>query len=528
MTTIHHLPIELIQMISDKLTSAKDLYIGLTVSRLWYSCFYRSLYRYIHIVNRRQFQKWLDSLPHPHHIRHITFGSKESLPYRPEDYMNGSVPPSSVQMGVTLHELNTILSSLPLLESFHFDARVWGYLNVHGIHISTNIRSLPPLDHPRQFVMLTKSLTRLHLQGADIFSLHQRHQLLCIFDQTPSLRHLKMARSGTWDTNYKMPFSMEDMDTLHAKLPFLQDLFMVNVMHLTSRQLTKEPVAVHLKRLKITATCDTYSSWFRYLSKKYPALTSLGLNIIPKQVEEEEALVTLVNSFDQLKSIAIHHDMGRLFIGNAFLTLVCNNNKKWHNVQLGLLNTPSSIQQLISGGGDRLTSLTLSCNRKSDTCYPIQSILASCPQLTSLELRFGRIVENPHRRHNRLKRLRLHNVRMGSRTLFQCFPLLETLFLRECVFDNDDDKGVFPIDVSASCLLSTLILSELKVADDTSDNKLVFLKKQEENDIRWYKEIQHQDTFQFYLQRQLLDVQECYVALACQSVKTILFNGCKI
>jgi hypothetical protein len=430
--------------------------------------------------------------------------------------MNGSVPPSIVQIGVTLNELNTILSSLPMLQSFHFDARLWNHLKVHHVHIGNNLKTLPPLDHPRQFVMLTKNLTRLYLQGADIFRLHEDHQLLPIFDQTPSLTHLKMdAGGGIWDATYRMLFSMEDMNTLHSKLPFLQELIMDDVVHLMTSKGADETPAMRLRLLRITATCDSHV-WFRYISKKYPTLCSLDLNVIPKEDAKEEELVTLVKSLDQLKSLSIHHDMGKLFIGNAFLTLVYN--KKLYDLQLGLFAIPSSIRLV----GNKLHHLTLSCNKKSNTCYPIQSIFESCPHLVHLELCFGRITEDPT--NNKLKSLRMNNVRMSSDTFFHGFPVLESLFLRECIFDG---KRVFPIDISLSSMMDTIILSELKVQD--APDKLIFLRKEEEKEVRWYKEMQHRDTYRFHLQRQLLDdVQECHVALGCRSIKSIMFNGCKI
>jgi hypothetical protein len=410
-------PAEIIEIIASYLSST-DQYQGLIVCKNWYQPFCRSLYQHIEFKNRHQLKKWFNC-QHKYLVRSVQFGRFEKYNYHQQqdsvDRATGAIPLYSIDVGVTSNELTMVLNELPLLESMQFDSRLWQYLNATEVQKTTKNRllALPALDHPRQlsFIQSKRGLmmSRLHLRGSDMFQLHKKDMFLNIFQFTPNLIELVIDADGMGDSKYAMPFSMQNLETLHLSLPSLKTLYLIDSVRLIEPNINdgseQELSAITTRSTKLTelhlsVLIDKYAvhQWLGYFSYKYPQLTNLTLLLsspyqMPRQQvalenQEKLALASFINKLPLLKKLVIDKSMSKLYLSDSTIS---SNNKHLNQLQLGLwgdnVETTNRALQCV-------TMNRIIVNSIFHLCIPLWSsensidfsVLNSLHQLTHLEL----------------------------------------------------------------------------------------------------------------------------------------------
>ncbi|KAI7887831.1 uncharacterized protein EV154DRAFT_519588 [Mucor mucedo] len=555
-------PYEILENIASQITTDHQ-YNALTVCKGWYLPFCRSLYRHIHFTSRHQFKKFMSTslVQHGSWIRTLHIGIPKSFKW--EDCVTGAIPLLPVQVGVTLHELSTLILYLPLLQSLNFDPRLWHFMKTDKIDFPHHIISLPPLDHPRQFRFMHQSLRKLHLRGADIFRCHGDNGLLEALKGMTSLEDLTVDGDGMWDSEHVMQFSMNDMNTLHTYLPRLRRLDMTDSIHFVrtaEEDHTKfENIAIQhsLSSLVLSASVDCLDTWCEYFGWSYPRLSSLNIKLSCRDNKQTLALRRWINKLSHLKHLTIHPSMAKEFMDEKTL----DSAKLIQTLETGLwghdLQTSTDAFHCLSqstlaqrtthlvipiwsavmdlSACTSLAKLELSCLHRDGQEFAMDVILSSCPVLNHLELSWGNLSSGTYwRKHGHLKTLRMNHVVVQGDHLFhdlsiQC-PSLEGLFLRRCggVHQLDMPGTHFKYMVVSELLIETsIIMTYLKLIQFQKLQQQRQRQAAKQSIARFYKSYQNQTTFQTCIQR-LKNEKEHMLSIVCGSVEQLVFNGCRI
>ncbi|CEP19915.1 hypothetical protein [Parasitella parasitica] len=351
-------------------------------------------------------------------------------------------------------------------------------------------------------------MSRLHLRGSDIFKLHKKNLFLKIFQSTPFLEELIIDADGIGDAKHAMLFSIQDIEVLHLSLPNLKRLDLIDSVRLVESSSSfdnQQAIAARpsrLEKLHLSVLIEKYAipQWFRYFSWKYPQLFELTLSLsspfqIPRQQmapenQEKLDLASFINSLARLEKLVIDNNTSRQYLCD---TTISPKNKYLNQLQLGLWGdsletTVKALQCVISSPGmthstsylciplwSSQNSIDFSVlanlrqlahlevmdksgqqlkqnsahhdnNDQTNSGYPIDIILASCPYLTSLKLVNGQITAKQllqRQSHSNLRSIRMDRVAIHeTNDLFTCLSAtcqnLKDIFLRQCISDSFD------------------------------------------------------------------------------------------
>ncbi|CEP14077.1 hypothetical protein [Parasitella parasitica] len=257
----------------------------------WYKSFQPSLCRRICIKTRRQFSHLVTSIKHNAsiglYVRHL--------------YIQD-------QVGLSRDQIESLPLLFPLLETLYFNPGLWKYqrragrVEEQGMGWHRRLTALPPLDCYNTTLPLIESLgsrlRELVLMGGIVNPLHRMHQnvstkgksvLLCLLDSTPRLRSLtlygrdKQNAQSLQDCS-RAEFSLDDMARLHASLPCLASLTLVDVaLSKTAKEqqvpITAPAVVPQMRKFHVQQSLLGDFHWIGYVAELYPHLRDLNLDV---------------------------------------------------------------------------------------------------------------------------------------------------------------------------------------------------------------------------------------------------------
>ncbi|KAF7727003.1 hypothetical protein EC973_008116 [Apophysomyces ossiformis] len=376
------LSFEILELIAT-LLPAKDLYVCLSICRVWHANFQRALYRTIHIRSRRQFKSFCRCL----------------------QQRSGSLVRELIllnRVGITAQELDHLLLFCPFLEMFTLSADgSWKHLKPSAIFGWKYLRKLSPL-HPKLASSLPSALacqlTNLTLRGDHARSLHRDAALLPLFG---SLRKLQALTIGEVKDAWACSELPLDLPIIHQLLPELGYLELWNVgLHSFLPQNNFGQGAAKLHVLKVMSHLSDWH-WLSYFAHTYPNIRTMVLNLRLKVllertmtraeiVQAQESFLVMAGSYHRLERLSIDIPP-KLWPGRQFMNTLNRKGrllKEYHCLHEDW--TPQMLHSISECGASTLSKIHVSLWKGTHDLLQAVQPLANCRSLESLDLSCGR------------------------------------------------------------------------------------------------------------------------------------------
>ncbi|KAI8641199.1 hypothetical protein BD408DRAFT_219432 [Parasitella parasitica] len=507
MKSTYYLPNEILDLIASYIfvENCQD-HQCLNTCGSWYKAFQPSLYRRIRIKSRRQFSQLVASIKHNTriglYVRHL--------------YIQD-------QVGLSGDQVESLPFLFPMLKTLYYNPELWKHQRTargaeeQSMAWYSKLTALPPLDYCKTTLTLIKSfgssLGELTLMGGLVNPLHRmqldvsaesKSVLLGLLDFTPQLRSLTLYGQDkqnvkSFQDSQGAKFSLKDIIHLHASLPCLDSLTLIDVALSMSAAEEQVPIIVpvmpQMRKFHVQQGLLADYRWIGYVTELYPHLSDLNLDV-NWDPSYQQTLTWMDTSRIQatLFKVAQLRSLQRINLGQieSVLKATFANSKFYEHLSkttsglVSLDNTYSgrnlfgiaasnsfasfmactrpditeclkvqlwrdfggmeNIMQAI-GSCTKLTVLELHCGKFSYSWSrgcDIDVIVKHCPQLETLTLNAARLTfkqkEDNFNGGSRVKTIRLIQTHFSSESigvLADCCPNLEHLEMTDCVKDRD-------------------------------------------------------------------------------------------